>query len=162
METEIYNPTRRFKNFRPREAVRALKAQAVPTNRATISIYNNSTGPRVIVLRDFTVSGTANDMIATSYANGQVGSSQGLVAPLVAGDQLPIGLIASIDTTTVYAGDYQIPLGQPGFFEWYHDFPYGVVIPNMSLVFQCTTAAHAMTVAAVWEYVSIDELDFFW
>jgi len=162
MDTEIYNPTRRFKNFRPREAVRALKATGVPTNRATVSVYNNSTGPRVLVVRDYTVSGTANDFVATSFAVGQVGSSQGLVSGLVAGEQLPQGLIASIDTTTVYAGDYSIPLGQPGFFEWYHDFPFAVVLPGWSLVFQCNTVAHALTVSAMWEAVSIDELDFFW
>src|SRR5262249_60582120 len=93
---ELYNPTRRFKHFRPREAVRALKATAVPTNRATVSIFNNTTGPRVLVVRDFTITGTANDTVATSFATGQIGSSQGLVSGLVAGEALPTGLIASI------------------------------------------------------------------
>lgn len=162
MDTEIYNPTRRYKHFRPREAVRASKAVAAPTNHATISIFNNSTGPRILVVRDLFVQGSANDLVAMSYQTGQVGSSQGLVQPYLPSSQTLAGLIAGIDTLTVYAADYTIALSSLGTYEWYHDFPWAVIEPGFSLVVQAVTVAHATTVSAVWEAVSIDELDFFW
>lgn len=161
-DTELYNPTRRYKHFRPREAARGLKATTVPTNRATISIFNNSTGPRILVLRDFTLNGTAADTVNTSYQPGQIGSSQGLVASMLPSQPSPGGLIASIDTATVYPGDYQLALSSLGIFVWQHDIPFGVVEPGFSLVFQVNVAAHALAVAAIWEAVSIDELDWFW
>jgi hypothetical protein len=161
-DTEWYNPTRRYKHFRPREAARALKAQGTPTNKATISLFNNSTGPRVLVVRDFTLNGTAADVIATSYQQQQIGTSQGFVASLLPSQPPPSGLLASIDTATAYAGDYQLALSSLGIFVWQHDFPYAVIEPNFSLVFQCTTTAHALTASLVWEAISIDELDWFW
>jgi hypothetical protein len=160
--TEFYNPTRRYKHFRPREAALALKVQGTPTNNATIGLFNNSTGPRVLVVRDFTLNGTAADVVSMSYAAGAVGTSQGLVRSMLPSQAAPSGLLASIDTATAYPGDYQLALSSLGIFIWQHDFPFAVVEPNWSLVFQCNTAAHALTCSVVWEAISIDELDWFW
>lgn len=162
MDTELYNPTRRYKHFRPRQALRGSKAVAAPTNHATFSLFNDTTGPYVLVVRDFLVQGTANDLVGTAYVNAQVGSSQGLVQPFLPTAGKQNGLFASIDTATVYPADYIIALSSLGAFEWYHDFPYGVVEPGWSLVFQAATIAHATTVSVVWEAILIDELDFFW
>jgi hypothetical protein len=162
MDTDFFNPARRFKHFRPRQASRGMKVQGVPTNRATISLFNNSSGPYVLVVRDFSVNGTANDNIVTSYQPGQIGSSQGLVTALLPGEAIQNGLIASIDTTTVYPGDYTINLSSLGTFEWMHDWPFAVIEPSFSLVFQATVAAHAVTVSALWEAIQIDQLDYFY
>ena len=162
MDTDYINPARRYKHFRPRQAARGMKAQAAPTNRATISLFNNSSGPYVLVVRDFSVNGTANDNIVTSYQPGQIGTSQGLVQPLVPGEAIINGLIASIDTATVYAGDYTINLSSLGTYEWYHDWPYAVIQPGFSLVFQATVIAHAVTVSALWESIHIEQLDYFY
>ena len=161
MDEPHIQPRREYKHFRPRQAVRGMKAQGVPTNRATISLFNDSTGPYVLVLRDFSVNGTANDNIATSYQPGQIGTSQGLTQSLLPTGAKQNGLIASIDTATVYAGDYTLNLSSLGTFEWFHDWPYAIVEPGWSLVFQATVAAHAVTVSALWEAIAIDELDFF-
>jgi hypothetical protein len=113
------------------------------------------------VLRDFSVNGTANDNIVTSYQQGQIGSSAGLQQPLMPTGAKANGLLASIDTATVYPGDYTLNLSSLGTFEWFHDWPYAVIEPGWSLVFQATVAAHAVTVSALWESIFIDELDFF-
>jgi hypothetical protein len=159
---EIYNPTRRYKHFRPRQASRGMKASGVPVNFATLSLYNNSSAPAVLVVRDFSINGTANDVIALSYAQGQIGTSQGKVSALLPSEAVQAGLIASIDTATAYPGDYAISLSSLGTFEWYHDYPFAVVQIGWSLVVQGTTAAHAVTCSILWESISIDELDFFW
>ena len=160
-DTEIFNPTRRYKHFRPREAARAQKT-LTPTNKATFSLYNDTTGRSVLVVRDFTVQGTANDLVGTSYQSGQIGTSQGLVQPLMPSGGKTAGLLASIDTVTTYASDYILALSSLGAFVWQHDFPFAVIEPGWSLVFQAATAAHATTVAVVWESIQIDELDSFW
>lgn len=161
MDEAVYNPRRRYRDFRPREAMRGRSITGVPTNRATVSLYNNSTGRAALVVRDLSMSGTANDTVAISYVGGQVGSTAGLQAALVANEAVFAGLVASIDTTTVYPGDYIAPLSAQGIFIWTHDFPLGVVQPGYSMTFQCSTAAHALTLALVWESVEIDQLDYF-
>jgi hypothetical protein len=162
MDTDFFNPARKYKHFRPRQATRATKSLGIPTNRATISLYNNSTGPYVLVLRDFIVSGTANDNIAASYQPGAIGATPGLAAPMLPTDPLMNGQLLGLDTATAYAGDYIFGLGAYATFEWWHDFPFAAVTPGFSLVFQCTTAAHALTVAMVWEAIQIDQLDYFY
>src|SRR5215472_7552794 len=124
MDTDLFNPARKYKDFRPRQAARGSKTTAVPTNRATISLYNNSTGTFVLAVRDFVIGGTAADTIAISYQGGQIGSSQGLVASFLPTDAIQPGLIASIDTLTVYAADYTVPLNTTGEWEWFHEFPF--------------------------------------
>ena len=161
MDTDLFNPARKYKEFRPRMASRGSKATGVPTNRATVSLYNNSTGTYVLAVRDFTVAGTAADSIALSYQPGQIGSSQGLVASFLPTDAIQAGLIASVDTLTVYAADYTVPLNTTGEWEWFHEFPFAVISPGFSLVWQCGTAAHAIVVSAVWEAIQIDQLDYF-
>jgi hypothetical protein len=159
---EFYNPKRRWKDFRPRQASRGFKTTGVPTNLATISLFNNSTGAELLVVRDMTISGTASDQVAVSNVGGQVGSSQGLVHSVVVGGAATPGLVASIDTATVYPADYSIALSTLAVFEWMHDFPFGVLLPGASLVFQVTTAAHALSVSLLWEAVSEDQLDWAW
>jgi hypothetical protein len=84
------------------------------------------------------------------------------VSPLFSNEASQPGLIASIDTTTVYIPDYVVPLNTSTSWEWYHDFPFGVIQPGYSLVWQCSVAAHAIVVAAVWEAIEVDQLDWFW
>jgi hypothetical protein len=108
------------------------------------------------------LNGQANGVISTAYAAGQVGSSQGLVTALLPSEASQAGLIASIDTTTVYPADYNLALTSTGEAEWFHDYPFAVISPGWSLVFQNSTAAQALTCSAIWEAILIDELDFFW
>lgn len=162
MGGEIFPPKRRYKEFRPRQGARGMKQTTVPVNLATVGIFNNTTGAQYLVVRDLTVNGTVSDLIAVSYANQAIGTSQGLVRQLVPSMATQVGLIASIDTATVYPGDYLIALSTTGVWEWVHDFPLAVLEPGWSLVFQDQTAAHALEVSAVWETINSDELDWVW
>ena len=162
MPYDYENPGRKYKHFRPRQAVRAMKTLATPTNHATFSIFNDSTAPYVIALRDFTVFGTAGDLIASSFTAGQVGSSAGLMAPLMSNEAQQNGRIASIDSATVYPGDYAMALSAQGIWYWTHDFPFAVIGPGWSLILQNGTIAHTTTVSAVWESIQIDQLDYFY
>lgn len=160
--SEEFNPKRRYKEFRPRQALRGMKASGVPTNLATVGLFNNSTGPAILVIRDLTLNGTASDTIAVTNVLGQVGSSQGLVHAMTPSQPGTPGLLASIDTATAYPGDYLAALSSTGSFVWNHDIPFGVLEPGWSLVFQDTTAAHAMSVSLIWEAINTDEFDWSW
>jgi hypothetical protein len=154
------NPRRLYREFRPRQAMRGFKASGVPTNLATIGLYNNSTGPLVLVIRDITLSGTANDSIALSYQPIQLGGTLGKVQAMDSSGAVQAGLINGVDTATVYAGDYSFSLGAFANFSWLHDWPIAVLIGGVSAVFQCSTAAHAIGVSLTWEAIPVDELDF--
>jgi hypothetical protein len=154
-------PRRKYRDFRPRQAMRGFKATGVPTNLATIGLYNNSTGPLVLVVRDVQLSGTANDVVALSYQPLQLGGTTGKVQAFDSSGAPQSGLVNGIDTATVYAADYQFALGSFGNFQWTHDFPLALLIGGVSLVLQCTTAAHALNAAVLWESIAIDELDYF-
>jgi hypothetical protein len=162
MDTDLFNPARKYKHFRPRQAARGGKNLASVTNLATVALFNNSTGPQVLVVRDILIVGTANDMIATAYVPGQVGASPGLVQPLLPTDALPAGLVTSADTVTSYPADYLLPLSSTADFEWWHDYPFAVVTPGWSFVLQERTSAKAMTVSLLWEAIAIDQLDYFY
>lgn len=157
---DFSNPARRYRSFRPRQALRGFKASGVPTNLATIGLYNNSTGPQVIMVRDVQLSGTANDVVALSYQPLQLGGTIGKVQIFDSSGAPQAGLINGVDTATVYAPDYEFALGSFGNFQWDHDFPIGLLIGGVSIVFQCTTAAHALNVSVMWEAIAVDELDF--
>lgn len=162
MDEELFNPRRMYRLFRPRQAMRGRSTTGTPTNRATISLYNNSTGRSTLAVRDVTISGTASDTVAIQYAQTQVGTTAGQQAALVANEAITPGLMAWVDTTTVFSGDYVAALTAQGAFWWQHDFPFGVVQPGYSLIFQDTTAAHALTVSLIWEAIEIDQLDYFY
>jgi hypothetical protein len=162
MDEEIFNPRRMYRLFRPRQSVRGRATTTVPTNLATVGLFNNNRGRSVIVVRDISISGTAGDTIGTSFQPGQVGATAGQQAPLVCNEATEPGLMNFIDTATVYSGDYAFGLNAQGVFWWQHDFPYAVIIPNYTLVFQDGTAAHAMTISIIWEVIEIDQLDYFY
>jgi hypothetical protein len=161
METDFFNPARKYRNFRPRQAMRGRAVTGTPTNLATVCLYNNSSGPFVLAIRDITISGPATDTINLSYQKGQVASTAGLQTSLVSNEAIQNGQMFSVDTATVYPADYSAALTAQGAFWWQHDFPFGVVIPQYSLVFQDSTAAHAFTVSLIWEAIQVDQLDYF-
>lgn len=159
---ELYNPRRMYRLFRPRQAMRGRSTTGTPVNHATVGLYNNSTGRSTLVVRDVTISGPASDTIAIQYAQGQIATTVGQQAMLVANEATEPGLMAWIDSATVYSGDYIAALTAQGAFWWQHDYPFAVVQPGYSLVFQDATVAHALTVALIWEAIEIDQLDYFY
>lgn len=162
MDEEFFNPRREYRLFRPRQAMRGRSTTGTPTNRATIGLYNNSTGRSTLAVRDITISGPTSDTINIQYAQGQIASTAGQQSALVANEAIVPGLLAWVDSTTVYSGDYVAALTAQGAFWWQHYYPFAVVQPGYSLVFQDATAAHAISVSLIWEAIEIDQLDYFY
>lgn len=153
------NPTRRYRSFRPRQAARGVITLTGPTNNATLSLYNNSSGVHVLVVRAFMVSSTVAHLVLVARQQGAQGASGGTIVPGVTGDGARAGLLYSLDTATAITPDYLVPSQ----FNWPAfglEFPFEVLQPGWSLTFQDTTAAETMRLAVIWEAVQADQLDF--
>lgn len=153
------NPNRRYKWFRPRNAARGVITLTGPTNNATLSLFNNSTGPHVLIVRAFMVSMTTAHLALVARQQGAQGTQGGQVVPLVAGEGARAGQLYSLDTATALTPDYLVPAQ----FNWPAfglDLPFEVLLPQWSLSFQDTTAAETMRLAVLWEAVQADQLDY--
>jgi hypothetical protein len=152
------NPTRRYKNFRPRQALLGSRTTGTPVNLATVALFNNTLGPHWLVVRDATIVGQASALVNLSYRQGQIWTTSGIVSNMCNLDaQLP-GTMGSIDTATVYTAMYAVGLPN-GLYFWQHELPLAVVAPGWSLVIQEEVAAQGMTASLVWEAIFPEELD---
>ena len=157
------NPTRRYKWFRPRQAMRGYITVS-PNNDGTLSLFNNSSGTHLLVVRALSmgwIGGTNGLNVGTFYNQGALGTVGGVVQPLLpSGAALP-GLLYSLDDTTnrVARWDY---LNQPGLTEtlgwWQHDFPFAILEPGWALCAHFV-AGTKLTFSAMWEAIYPEELD---
>jgi hypothetical protein len=161
MPGEFDNPARRYKWFRPRQANRGVISLAGPTNSATLSLFNNSTGAHLLVVRAWSVAPTTAMQVLIASQRGPQGSAGGVVTPIVAGEAAQAGALYSLDTATALTPDWIAPV-QTNWATWAQDFPFAIVMPGWSLSFQDSTAAETMYLAIFWEAILPDELDFMW
>lgn len=158
------NPARRYKWFRPRQAFRGgiPSTTAGAGKFATFSLYNSSTGPIVLIVRDWQFVGGSASMVF-GYNQGRLAGTAGTQNRLVPGDAAGAGLVdyqaanAALTTT-----DYHLPIVPTAANQWMHDLPFAVVPPGWAFFLQCSTAATAITGALLWEEIAIDELDYFY
>ena len=139
-----------------------MKALTAVTNLATFFIYNNTTGAQLLVVRDLTLNGAAGGTYVASYVLGPQGAGPGKVQQMVPSNPVQVGVITSQDATVAFPGDYVVALSTTGVWEWEHDFPFAVLEPNWTLVFQNPALGNPGSVSAVWETVYEDQLDYAW
>ena len=157
---EGLNPTRRYHDARPRQMARGLITLTTPVNSATLSLYNESLGDRLLVVRAYNLFTTVAHLVLVQLQQNKQGTAGGSVAPMVPGD-VTAGTLYSLDTATVLPNpDYivDLPYNRPA---WDYAFPFQVLHPNWSLSFQDTTAAETMRLAIMWEAIYPDQLDYF-
>jgi hypothetical protein len=159
MGTAFTNPARRYKAFRPRQAVIGSRNTGTPTNLATVALFNNTSGPYWLVVRDATISGTASALVHAGYVQGQVWTASGVIQNMIITDaQLP-GTIGSVDTATVFASAYLLTLPN-GLWFWQHEMPWAVIAPGFSWVVQAVVVAQGIQASFIWEAIFPEELDF--
>jgi hypothetical protein len=159
---EWENPERKYKWFRPRQAMRG-QGNISPTNRATISLYNDTKGRNFLIVRDVRVQGLTTIRNQISYLNAQIGSTTGCAQqPLLPSAPALGGTVYAIDTSTVYPPDFLMTSLTGIDATWPHDFPFAVLEPGWSLVVQSATTGGFMYVDFLWESIEPDQLDWFW
>jgi hypothetical protein len=154
--------TRRYKWFRPRQAYRGGAPVTNPGGGkfATISLYNASTGPLVLVVRDLNWGSTSGAAASLGYKQGRLSGTAGVVTPLFPGDHAGAGLVDFQAAAAVLVGEYayESPALTQG--AWPHDFPLAIVPPGWAFFVCNQSAASPMGAGLIWEEVSIDELEF--
>ncbi len=158
------NPARRYKWFRPREAMRG---QATPSTAGagdynTKALYNDSTGPIVLVVRHWNCQVTAAGVVNFFYNQGRLTGTNYPAQPLYPGDALKNGLVDYSQPSSAGTPDFAIYLGAAGMEIWRHEYPFAILPPGWSLVIQAGSTAAVMGAAFLWECVRIDELDYFY
>jgi hypothetical protein len=158
---EDYNPLRRYKWFRPRQAMRGVIGITPSTNYGTVSLFNNSTAAQLLVVRDFfVITGTAGIVDIILY-QGSLGSAGGQMQPVVSGDAVTAGQLYSLDDASILTADYAVntAYNQP---RWGHEFPFQILQPGWSLVFQFATKTVLIDLSIMWEAILAEELDYLW
>lgn len=160
--SDYENPGRRYKWFRPRDAMRGEFNQGSPTNFATVYLYNNSSGQYYLVVRAIEVAAGAGTVINIAYVQGVVGTAGGTVQRVVPTDAPLAGTLARQDLTPVLTPDFILRCDQQGGAYWQHDFPIAIIPPGWNLGVCNTTSAQGNTVSFLWEAVFPDQLDWFY
>lgn len=157
---EGVNPTRRYKWFRPRQAVRAHFLTVTPANWATLALFNNSTGSQLLVVRDYGIDPFSTAAGVIFFQQGKFGTLQaGDVTPIVpSGGALPGQFYYDDEATARSTAQIGAVSGTPQ--QWVHDFPFWIIEPNWSLVFQSNTIGQAVGVFVGYEAIFADELDY--
>lgn len=164
------NPTRRYRWFRPRQAVRGYGESTTQLHYTTMSLYNDSTAAELLVVRHYTVQGVQDSQFQIGVVQGALGSpaggQTGAPGPFV-GNYLNqtgkrAGVINFLDDPLARDGDFFTVVDGPNLFtsRWDHDFPFAVLLPHESLFFQNATPGNEIQLALVWESIFPDELDF--
>ena len=137
--------------FRVARAMRSGYIGTTPTNLGTHTLYNNSTGANMLVIRDISVGcATAGDLIVGGITQTILGAVAGLAVPLVAGMSSLAGLHYYADTATAISVDWFAGAGElTGRFP--HDFPLAILQPGWGFAVQDKTAAHQMMCSFIWE-----------
>jgi hypothetical protein len=159
MPGEFENPERRYRGFRPRQAASSYFVPTTPTNRATHSLYNNSTGSQWLVVRHIDAQSAGS--CAGGFQNNTIGSSSGNVTTIVPNERTPPGQHFYQDVATI--SPYTFLFTAPNaVLMWSHDFPAAFIPPGWSFFIQALTSAAIVGVSFFWEYVFAEEVDYIW
>ena len=153
------NPTRRYKWFRPRQAMRGYDGFSAPTNYATIGLYNNSRSTHVLVLRDIQTGGGHTTFASPQDALPTGATVVTTVNPVFGLQAALAGQVFHLDSATLYTNtDWDISNNFPP--NRVLNIPFAVINPGQCLLFQSQTRATFLTFQAIWEAITIEELDF--
>ncbi len=157
------NPTRRYKWFRPRQAVRGAVSSADAGANTAVYLYNDSTATQLIVVRHWVLPGiTGATDFEIGYVKGKKGTPAGNVQPLIPTGARLAGIITLDGATTLPQYDSFPFLGGNNnqFGYWNHEFPFAILEPDWSLAFVSTNGTAGPPFFALWEAIEGDELDF--
>lgn len=131
-----------------------------PTNLSTHILWNNSTGPSILVVRAVTTWDATLDRAMGGLVQATAGTHLGVESPFIAGGQIGPGQHYYQDTATVISNRDLLlcaPTVQPA---WNWDFPICALQPGFGLAIQCSGATHPMSVGFFWEYLYPGDLYF--
>jgi len=129
-----------------------------PTNTAVVGLFNNTTGPHLIVVWDFSVN-AASETVAQGYyfLKGPLTETDGAGVSVVTDEATAIGLaqhddLSSIPTTVYDYDNFAEPNANP------QSFPLAILKPGWTCVFVCSATATAWGGTFYYEWFHPDKL----
>jgi hypothetical protein len=117
---------------------RCARCHAVDTgeaNNTTIALTNDSLGADLVLVWQMASDTTGGGTLQVSYQQMPPMGTLIPVQSVVPGEGRPPGVVSSGDQPNAFTPDWQ-PLGQFGEAYWPATFPFAVLLPGWSLVFQ--------------------------
>jgi len=139
----------------PRRASRGAVSSATNGNTAECSLYNNSTGAQILVVRSI-LQPIAATSVGLYYHQGPLGSLSGTIAPMIPDMPAHPGLLYQYNNPAPGTPDFYLP-NPGGYPTWDHDFPIAMLPPNWSLV--VSGPGSSAPVSFLWDWLYAQELD---
>lgn len=152
------NPTRRYKWFRPRQAMRGFISQTGNSNFGTCLLYNNSSASHLLVVRSIMPTPDLSSNYTVGVIQGLQGTAGGTVQSVMAGDANKPGMLSSLDAAAAYA-QYVSILNPQFTFNFDLSVPLFVLPPGWSAFVQDLGGGANIDCAFLWEAIYPDELD---
>jgi hypothetical protein len=139
---------------------RSAYQSGTPTNLATHTLFNNSSGPNVLVVMRVSVWIATADLVVGGVTRAPAGAALGAVSPFVTGGQPPAGLHYYADTASALTPVDFIPGPVTALNVWDLSFPLLALQPGFGFVIQNSVSAHAMPCSFVWAFLDPADLFF--
>ena len=136
------------------------------TGTPTVSLYNNSTGAHLLLVRDFQCRYKATDPVEIDVAivqgvyNGSTFAMHGV--PIFSGAPQPPGDIYVLDDPDSISLVFAFTTGSTPAPLWTHDFPLAVIGPGYSWVAQGGAAATGFNLQIFWEWMTPDDFEHYY
>jgi hypothetical protein len=127
------------------------------TNLATISVFNNSKGPELVIvwfLEYFTNATT----IYLGSINQSLGTVQTTIAPLVTGNTVFAGQLFKLDTATVLPKDLAFELNPILQNTLIPRLPWAILQPGWSFFMQSDTSGSALSGSFIWQSAHMEDV----
>ncbi len=134
-----------------------LVVQASAGKWSYCSIYNDSAGAELLVLRSCFFNAVTMGQVGVQWIQGTWGTDQGTYARVLADGGLLAGKLYGNQTTTAPVNQFQFnTVAQAWVMN--QSYPFAIIPPNWSLAFTPTASFDACAISAVWEAVPASEL----
>lgn len=137
----------------------------VPTNFATVALFNNTVGAHNLVVRNWMADGTGTTQTGRiALLNSRIAfTSHGNVVPMLPTEAPQAGVIDQLDSAAITLTTYHWPFQfgntslSPNI-----EIPFCAIPPGWSLIFQLLGTGTTLRVGIQWEAVEPDQMDPFW
>ncbi len=138
-----------------------LNSPALAANFSIVGLYNDTSAPYNLVIRDFNASLVTANAIGWYITSGAIGANvtRGVTAfsgeKAIAG-QLQVSQIAALPTAIA-----RITIPGNNFYNWLHDWPVAVIDPGSTFVVACLVVNVTVNASFWWEqFYAQGEWDF--
>jgi hypothetical protein len=122
-----------------------------------ISLYNNSTGNELIVVRNVVTDALHGVIFGVMHSYGATGSNTGTVTRIMAGEPVRAGQIYVTNVPNTNVPDFYPAMNAGQVNEW-PDWPVSILPPNWSLWALNQVISTQLSVSFLWEVVTASEL----